>query len=171
MGANRSAANVCTQCGKEYDKPADWKGRECDWQRRRYCSVACRVLAWESTHDAKRTCAWCGESFSIHPKRPDQKTCSRKCGHALANRRGRMKREPYVVVDGRRCPVCACGNAATTQVYFYTLTSSGLEIPQALDVCADCRQYMLENDGGCSAAPLPKTGKRSPFWSPIEGGE
>ena len=139
------ADRLCEVCGKTIPRRG---GAWAEYVERRYCSLRCsgkaKTLAFAArTVDEQKTCARCGIVFRRPPGLSqagwEQRSyCSAACQRA-----------------GAHTPVlCDCGQGATKTIYFTQARADGSIMPGALLVCADCYEYMMEHDGGCSAEPV-----------------
>lgn len=145
----------CESCGREISPfhPGGKKRSSKAWAKVRFCCFACSKVPAPKIH---KNCVICGKDFIPQCNNPEQKCCSRKCGARYSVQKGKEKPHRVAYDDGRRKhPICDCGEPATVKVYFYTIAATGRFTSQAHDVCASCRDYMLEIDPGCSATPLP----------------
>ena len=135
----------CAHCGeimpRDYSRPA----REYDV--RKYCSRACTQAA-QRMECPERICEYCGATYARKATlRPGQflrsRFCSRRC-NALATLSS-------AVEGSTGQTLCECGRKATKTVYFTQATADGYIMPGHLKVCADCYDFMIESDPGCSA--------------------
>lgn len=158
------APRECAHCGQTFQPKYDEQS---------FCGRPCSRAARRVEVPDEKVCECCGKTYTRRPnEKPGEYLASRFCSKRC-NALTTMSRR----VEGNRgITLCECGQRATHKVYFTQATGEGIILPGHLRVCADCYDFMLENDPGCTAAPQPAdersrlwTDDRSPYTPPHGG--
>jgi hypothetical protein len=101
-----------------------------------------------------KLCPQCGKTFTRNSKEQGPKAwarrihCSTSCAGTVKRKLvGKPKQDPRPQ-EGHRCE-CGSGAPATKTIHFHIMpVEYRALIESTLQVCADCHQYMIENDPG-----------------------
>lgn len=126
----------CPYCGKTITRERSIGAAQ--WERRTCCSQSCAKRYRKKPAAELKPCLVCGRLLPYKKSDSHNTYAARQyCSNACA---WKARTQPKL---------CECGNPATHTIHFNILSvSHELVTETSLRVCADCHQYMLENDKG-----------------------